>query len=118
MMSENKGTKDAKFEDGAERAVSLKAYDADGLLVISTLIQDAVFPSGSNSMAGAIAGIRGFVKSVSVGGCGNRAIHRARIGTGAILAGGFRRFIRIVKIAGTGRIRPCVIRVIRGVYRG
>ncbi len=44
MMSENKGTKDAKFEDGAEQAVSLKAYDADGLLIISTLIQDAVFP--------------------------------------------------------------------------
>ncbi len=53
-------------------------------------------------MAGAIAGIRGFVKSVSVGGCGNRTIHRARIGTGAILAGGFRRFIRIVKIAAQG----------------
>jgi len=37
-------TGDATFEDGAERPVSLKAFDAEGLQVISALTQDAVFP--------------------------------------------------------------------------
>jgi hypothetical protein len=35
---------DARFEDGAEQPLRLKALDADDLSVISTLIQDAVFP--------------------------------------------------------------------------
>lgn len=33
---------DARFEDGAERPLHLKAYDAEELLVISALCQDAV----------------------------------------------------------------------------
>jgi len=35
---------DAKFEDGAEQPLRLKAQDADDLKIISTLIQDAVLP--------------------------------------------------------------------------
>lgn len=36
---------DAKFEDGAARALKLMAEDSADLQVISTLIQDAVFPA-------------------------------------------------------------------------
>ncbi len=36
---------DAKFEDGGARALALKALDADDLNVISTLVQDAIFPA-------------------------------------------------------------------------
>ena len=42
---------DAKFEDGAERAVSLEAQDGDDLAVISALVQDAVFPIGEMRFA-------------------------------------------------------------------
>lgn len=35
---------DAKFEDGREAPLNLGAADADDLAVISTLVQDAVFP--------------------------------------------------------------------------
>jgi len=38
-------TEDAKFEDGQERPLHLKALDADDLQVIATLAQDAVFPA-------------------------------------------------------------------------
>lgn len=38
-------TQDATFEDGGEQPLRLKALDTDDLDVISTLIQDAVFPS-------------------------------------------------------------------------
>lgn len=37
-------TEDARFEDGAPRALALRALDPDDLRVISTLVQDAVFP--------------------------------------------------------------------------
>lgn len=37
-------TEDARFEDGAERPLRLKALDPDDLQVISALTQDAVFP--------------------------------------------------------------------------
>jgi hypothetical protein len=36
---------DARFEEGAERPLSLKAFDGDGLQVMSTLVQDSVFPA-------------------------------------------------------------------------
>lgn len=36
---------DAKFEDARAPALHLKALDADDLQVISTLVQDAVFPA-------------------------------------------------------------------------
>lgn len=36
---------DARFEDGAERPLNLKAQDAEDLAVISALVQDAVFPA-------------------------------------------------------------------------
>lgn len=36
---------DARFEDGAERPVALRALDAEDLRVISTLVQDAIFPA-------------------------------------------------------------------------
>jgi hypothetical protein len=36
---------DARFEDGAERPLSLSALDPEGLQVISALVQDAVFPA-------------------------------------------------------------------------
>ena len=35
---------DAKFEDGAEAPLHLGALEADDLEVISSLVQDAVFP--------------------------------------------------------------------------
>jgi hypothetical protein len=38
-------TQDARFEDGAARPLRLVAGDTDDLNVISTLIQDAVFPA-------------------------------------------------------------------------
>ena len=37
-------TEDARFEDGAEKPLRLKALDGDDLQVISALTQDAVFP--------------------------------------------------------------------------
>ena len=37
---------DARFEDGAERALSLKAETPEDLAVISALVQDAVLPIG------------------------------------------------------------------------
>lgn len=36
-------TRDARFEDGGERPLRLRAYDPDDLAVISALLQDAVF---------------------------------------------------------------------------
>ncbi|MBS0123101.1 DUF2948 family protein [Thetidibacter halocola] len=38
-------TRDATFEDGAERPLNLGALDADDLRVISALVQDAVLPA-------------------------------------------------------------------------
>lgn len=35
---------DARFEDGGERPLRLKAIDADDLAIVSSLVQDAVFP--------------------------------------------------------------------------
>lgn len=40
---------DAKFEDGGESALHLKAMGAEDLQVISSLTQDAVFPAGEMS---------------------------------------------------------------------
>ncbi|HKL70992.1 DUF2948 family protein [Salibaculum sp.] len=37
-------TGDARFEDGAERPLRLRALDANDLSVISGLVQDAIFP--------------------------------------------------------------------------
>ena len=37
-------SEDARFEDGAERPLRLKAQDADDVQVISAVLQDAVFP--------------------------------------------------------------------------
>ena len=39
-------TDDARFEDGAEQPLRLKAMDADDLPVVSALTQDAVFQAG------------------------------------------------------------------------
>ncbi|ABV92720.1 conserved hypothetical protein [Dinoroseobacter shibae DFL 12 = DSM 16493] len=38
-------TEDARFEEGGERPLRLRAEDADDLQVISALTQDAVFPA-------------------------------------------------------------------------
>jgi hypothetical protein len=38
-------TDDAKFEDGREAPLRLKALDADDLAVMAALVQDAVFPA-------------------------------------------------------------------------
>jgi hypothetical protein len=38
-------TEDARFEDGGENPLRLKALDPDDLGVISALVQDAVFPA-------------------------------------------------------------------------
>ncbi|NCO85747.1 MAG: DUF2948 family protein [Rhodobacterales bacterium] len=37
-------SRDARFEDGGERPLRLRAFDAEDLAVISALVQDAVFP--------------------------------------------------------------------------
>ncbi len=37
-------TGDARFEDGTEAALYLKGFNAEGVAVISALVQDAVFP--------------------------------------------------------------------------
>ncbi len=37
-------TEDARFEDGVERPLRLRAFDGEDLQVISALVQDAVFP--------------------------------------------------------------------------
>jgi hypothetical protein len=39
-------TGDARFADGGERPLRLRALDAEDLAVISSLVQDAVFPVG------------------------------------------------------------------------
>ena len=36
---------DARFEDGVDAPLHLKALDADDLPVLSALVQDAVFPA-------------------------------------------------------------------------
>lgn len=36
---------DARFEDGGERPLALKAFDAEDLQIVSGLVQDAVFPA-------------------------------------------------------------------------
>ena len=38
-------TQDARFEDGRETVLNLAAIDADDLRIVSSLVQDAVFPS-------------------------------------------------------------------------
>lgn len=40
---------DARFEDSAERGMRLRAEDAEDLSVLSSLVQDAVFPAGEMS---------------------------------------------------------------------
>ena len=42
-------TEDARFEDGAEAALRLKALSPEDLEVISALVQDAVFPANEMS---------------------------------------------------------------------
>ncbi|KMW59773.1 hypothetical protein AIOL_004756 [Candidatus Rhodobacter oscarellae] len=42
-------SEDARFEDGAERALRLKALESADLEVISALVQDAVFPGNEMS---------------------------------------------------------------------
>lgn len=37
-------SQDARFEDGAERSMRLKAEDSEDVKVLSALVQDAVFP--------------------------------------------------------------------------
>lgn len=38
-------TEDARFEDGREAPLRLKALDTDDLIVIASLVQDAIFPA-------------------------------------------------------------------------
>lgn len=38
-------TEDARFEDGGETPLRLKALDADDLMVLSALVQDSIFPA-------------------------------------------------------------------------
>lgn len=38
-------TEDARFEDGGERPLRLMALDAEDLQIVSSLVQDAVFPA-------------------------------------------------------------------------
>ena len=42
-------SEDARFEDGAERPLRLRALDGDDLSVLATLTQDAVFPASEMS---------------------------------------------------------------------
>lgn len=43
-MTDPNAPQDARFEDGAEAPLRLRALDADDLNVLSALVQDAVFP--------------------------------------------------------------------------
>lgn len=43
-MSDDPLSDDARFEDGAERPVYIAAMDADSVPIVSSLVQDAVFP--------------------------------------------------------------------------
>jgi hypothetical protein len=36
---------DARFEDGADKPLRLRAFDAEDLNIVSALVQDAVFPA-------------------------------------------------------------------------
>lgn len=36
---------DARFEDGADQPLRLRAFDAEDLNIVSSLVQDAVFPA-------------------------------------------------------------------------
>lgn len=38
-------TEDARFEDGGDRPLRLKALDAEDLMVLSALVQDSIFPA-------------------------------------------------------------------------
>ena len=38
-------TKDARFEDGGDRPIKLRGLDVDDLKVVSSLVQDSVFPA-------------------------------------------------------------------------
>ena len=42
-------SQDATFEDGAERALRLRAEDAEDLQVVAALVQDAVMPASEMS---------------------------------------------------------------------
>ena len=42
-------TEDARFEDGVEAPLRLKAQDSDDLAVLSSLVQDAIFPGNQAS---------------------------------------------------------------------
>ncbi len=44
-----KMNKDARFEDGAEMPLRIKAHDADDLRVLSALVQDSVLPASEIS---------------------------------------------------------------------
>ena len=38
-------SEDASFEDGAEKALRLKAEDSEDLAIVTALLQDAVLPA-------------------------------------------------------------------------
>ena len=38
-------TKDARFEDGGDRPIKLRGLDVDDLKVVSSLVQDSIFPA-------------------------------------------------------------------------
>lgn len=44
-------TEDARFEDGAEKALRLRAEDVDDLKVLAALVQDSVLPGSEMSWA-------------------------------------------------------------------
>ena len=46
-MSRRDPSEDARFEDGADAPLRLRAFDADDLSVISSLVQDAVFTAAA-----------------------------------------------------------------------
>jgi hypothetical protein len=46
-MSRRAEGQDARFEDGADAALRLRAFDPEDLTVISTLVQDAVFTAAA-----------------------------------------------------------------------
>ena len=50
-MTDDVRFEDARFEDGGDAPLRLKALDADDLGVISALVQDAVFPASEMTWA-------------------------------------------------------------------
>ncbi|MEI2686238.1 MAG: DUF2948 family protein [Cypionkella sp.] len=68
---------DARFEDAADAPLRLIAQDADSLLVLSALLQDAVFLASDMAYDRVEAALCGLAEPVSLGRCAKGRAGRA-----------------------------------------